>query len=343
MTVIAAFKISDTPVLIGDILLSRSGKEESHIEIPTSLAIGWTGQTFAAKALIKEIRARFEQPLFNSDVFFSFLKNNEIIDQTVELTIIGWVINKGEPVSFYWSAKDLKVVKTKDTYIEGSGAVKFKEQLKNTEKVTEPATIRSTESACLRALSIVGSLLTEEVLFGNSIQDLYGGGYQIIVFDQGEFTFIDDYIVMPMQYEETAHQGRESLRCTLPKYVLKHKYFNNTLIISRFSIERPWHELNKIFLVRDAQSNFIDISSDEKNSMLSLQAKFYSCFPFLIDIDGVIVLFQTFSVPTSDKQWIYLQNKENNQLLVFERRFIRFIVGHFERAMAKKYYHIDIN
>jgi hypothetical protein len=355
MTIIAAIKISETPVLIGDILISRTGIEQPHIEIPTiddvnlilpeewqrnvcglypklvlinsSLTIAWTGHVIAARSLIEEIRGKFGGVDFVPDELFFFLKNDESIDTSLELTIIGWVIVNGKPISFHWNSEERNKVNLNGEYVEGSGAVQFKDHVSKQESIHGP--INSIDSACLGALGLIGSMLTEEFYSGNSIEQLYGGGYQIIVFDKGKFVFIDDYIVIPLQCQEKKTKTGVDLIFNVPVYVYKHKYFKNQFFINRIKTDRRVEGANKTFFVGDM--HYYDnkpLSVGESKYISSLQANYYCCFPFLIGPDGT-TLCQNFVVPSTDKYWIYLEKNSIKENIKFHDRFLQVIAKTF--------------
>lgn len=191
MTLIATFRESGIPVLIGDVLISRTGVEDEHINIPTRsdveavlprewqrnvcalhpklaminphLAIAWTGNLFAAKTFLSEVRKRFGGPVGRVNGFFNFMRRYKEVGIGAELTIIGLSVRRRQVSAFKWSAATPSEIAVGDQFFDGSGAEAIERQLAERVLHGHGSGNEPVDSAVQNSLALVGNLIADDL------------------------------------------------------------------------------------------------------------------------------------------------------------------------------------
>jgi hypothetical protein len=79
MPLLAAHRLNNIPVLIGDALCTAKGYQGFHLKkkiylITTNLAVGWTGYSLTASSVIGEMRSTFEGKTATRSALESFFR-----------------------------------------------------------------------------------------------------------------------------------------------------------------------------------------------------------------------------------------------------------------------------
>jgi hypothetical protein len=150
MTLIAAIDLYDTPILIGDVIISQIGVSEPHAPIPTRtdlenvvprewfrtikgvrrkltkindwLVVGWAGHQIAAQVLLEKLKVRFESKQIEREHLFQFLTGFEDLGSGINCTLVGWLVDREGAISFKWNSQSKALVSGRQPYIAGSGA-----------------------------------------------------------------------------------------------------------------------------------------------------------------------------------------------------------------------------
>jgi hypothetical protein len=161
VTLIAAMKLHDVPVLIGDLLISSPHYDSHHSSLPTLisqeidtvlphnedyflpiieglqrkvaklndwLVVAWAGDYIAAKTTLKKMFEQLKEKRMSREKVFSFLDEVEDVG-TISCTIIGWLSDKKGVVSFSWDSKTRNITTNGEPYIYGTGKEDFEKQL----------------------------------------------------------------------------------------------------------------------------------------------------------------------------------------------------------------------
>ncbi len=159
MTLIAALKLHDVPILLGDLLISSPHSDTSHAKLPTLLSqevdqvlprdeyypivrglqrkvarindwlvVAWAGNLIAAKVVLKKMVERFKSKRVPREKVFTFLSQVDDLG-TIECTIIGWLADKTGIVSFSWNSATRHLSVDEGPYIEGSGKQDFEKNV----------------------------------------------------------------------------------------------------------------------------------------------------------------------------------------------------------------------
>lgn len=229
MTIVAAFKIKNIPVLIGDLLLSSEGKQ-SNLDLPTvgdvsqfqlypncvvgltqkvniinkNIVIGWAGSYRWAKIILSDLKQSSETETFTKESLEKFFINRKSWVGNEPLAFIGYIKDAKGVHSFEYSYNQCPIYKSKlDTYEElrtiGTGYYDTEELLrKNVINYNE--NLCEFDNAAISAISSCGWFFVDEMkLSKNSTKkmndrtlfDDYGGGYEIAIYTENGFCKLD--------------------------------------------------------------------------------------------------------------------------------------------------------
>ena len=267
MTLIANFFLGDTPILIGDLMLSRTGAEGKHSKLPTyddvsdilpmewqrqvtgthrkvcsvhqHLIVAWTGSTIYASKFIStllnkiDLNSRISRHYFielfdtAKSALLDYTEKSDINDS--DLTLIGcFYSNENKHVQFKWTCNVVEFHEDPKFLAEGSGAENFNKIF--FENDFQKNDTNSLNETAFKAVSLVSLLLGEEFATGSNIQTLYGGGYDIMLFVNGCYQFLNDVLVVPIFLED---MEKKRARMILPTVFFKNYYIKGNLVVAR--------------------------------------------------------------------------------------------------------------
>lgn len=149
MTLVAALKIHDTPVILGDVLITHSANNQRLLptrpDLPSMLSsgrgiagsrrklslineqfiVGFSGAVAAGTILLKDLYRRFSQktPSFD-ELNFALRLLNIQLQSYGGAELLGWVC-EGEPRCFEWKATPGSSLVRLDRAVHGSGTAHF--------------------------------------------------------------------------------------------------------------------------------------------------------------------------------------------------------------------------
>jgi hypothetical protein len=208
MTLIAAWKEENTPILIGDLVVSTLGEFElPHQPLPTrddldklipkewhrrivdtcqkiymisdTFVLGWCDSKITAKIIIGDVLAHYKNTRPSlADIQNYFQSQTDHV--ALSSTIIGWVVQHNVPYCFHWCSSMPHEFNVGEAFIEGSGKDAFRDIFKH-------RYVSGSYDPVNHALSRIGKLLGHEVLYGTNLWNLFGGGFQIIYWRDNSF------------------------------------------------------------------------------------------------------------------------------------------------------------
>ena len=255
MTLIAANKISETPIIFGDTLIS--GPSDLIEPIPTqithnfvkffknadivpvgfrkkiyiispNLAVGWTGHLIVAKNIISQIISQFGGKHASLEAFEQFMKQmRDFENNDMMALIIGWLINGENSYCFLWNSSFPGELFYDSRFYVGSGENFAKELMKpldissSTENFDSPA-----EQSIFSSLAKLSTALTSEIVSGKNLLDYFGFVYEVIYFDRTKFKQVNKitYLIWEFLWDPTTKQGRVTYPRTLVGYENHKKY-----------------------------------------------------------------------------------------------------------------------
>jgi hypothetical protein len=312
MTLIAAWKENNTPVLIGDLVTSRLGEFDTpHHALPTrkdldnllpkewrrqivdlcqkayrvsgTFAVAWCDNRFAAKSVLERLFEKYSDSECSVNEVKSFLATITGYDK-LTCTLIGWVVDAEGAHCFRWRSDDPGSFLLSDRFIEGSGSKYFGEIFTPQAKLGE--------NPIEGALGKVAHVLKDEVLYGTNLWQLFGGGFQVIYWNGDEFTVLPSATYIFLQVEET--EDIEALGLLQPKRVLKYQYENSivqtlAVLLDEESVSTHQQEASK--LATHEMHYAVPITAEpgdsfEVNSNLSFISDYYCICIDVKCIDG---------------------------------------------------------
>jgi hypothetical protein len=216
VTLIASAFVGNWPVLFGDLLISVKTNSLGHrIHLPMqheveflcdigrsitslaqklciinpNLAVGWSGSKIVANALIEEMMEHFTNggPVMFDEVgrFLCDLDFPEVSD----VQLVGLVHEGNNHVrDFRWNASTYKSMHFGNMQLAGSGSdhlIKVLNTFDN-ESLIKLGNPPDFASAVSKLLILAGHILGEERNSHQNLADFYGGGFEIVYFNQGK-------------------------------------------------------------------------------------------------------------------------------------------------------------
>ena len=264
MTVIAAFSVSNFPVLFGDLLLTGPSVSERRVAVPAQgevqdffgdsgwsvlgltqkvcvlgndCAIAWAGSWLGARVAIAELRRRYLSGSQTIDDMIAYLKGEPEL-QKHPASFIGLLHNAGQLHQFHVSADELQCPTLGMVYLSGSGSYAVEEfsRLLQTMDSAVAGGPTAGDEAVSTALSMGGMLLQVEFRGGNAastLRNMFGGGYEIAFFSGGRMQKLTEvtYVIWEANLDET------SVHVSHPLLVIKQKYAGDYLLVRSARIE----------------------------------------------------------------------------------------------------------
>jgi hypothetical protein len=291
MTLIAAYQEYDTPLLVGDVLITTPFGDEYHTKkihkISPNFVIGWTGYRDNAMQILPKIYKKFggkrvqiseiEEYLLNYDVS-RFIGKDEWEDK---LILSGWVIND-EKYCFKWSdlfnhsgLTQLAYPSIKEGTINGSGAKFFKNLLKEKPTINILAPEMSDYAkAVFQSLKEVGALINGEYLADDtSWRNRFGFGYEILAYDGKEFKYVDTIttITVNVLLDDNANITHQNIAPNFFKY----KNLGNLSLIQKSLLGSS--DIYQYFISRgwDSKTYLENLIESHRYQILPPQSDYY--------------------------------------------------------------------
>ncbi len=183
MTLIAAYKEEEIPVLIGDMALmkgnERSLQKKSYIISP-NFVVAWSGHSIVAKKVITDLRNEFinKMPTKTSiEKFFTSYKSDDF--GRLHTNFIGWIID-GEPDCFCWNCLYPEEIFYNSFFIDGTGT-KYFERLRSQSWQNIISVSSKKDRIILSVINGVAQARFEETLYGKTWDISFGTSYDILI------------------------------------------------------------------------------------------------------------------------------------------------------------------
>ena len=226
MTLIAAFTIGNTPVLIGDIAISAP-ETDQYIHIPTvgmSTEVfpegsGWTitdirqkiaiigsnimiamaGSYVAGRTVIKELIKRSEQTTFTEAHLLDFFVEAKEWVAKQEVYFLGFIQDDDGMKPFCQSfngEKCVEVISPRYGRVQlcGTGTYDMRELMQNiaNQKSFNSKSVNNFQNTVFEALALCSILYTREMVTQKSLLQFYGGAYEISLWNGKQFQKLEE-------------------------------------------------------------------------------------------------------------------------------------------------------
>ena len=260
MTLIAAMTGQGLPVLMGDLLLSspkRVAQATTNVptigdvaelfaesqRVPTGLcqklcilddrlAIGWSGGHMAARTVMNELKAHLASGRATPEELEALLGGMEEIRRG-QVDLVGLLVHDDRVLSFGSRRARLFNSSYGTVRAAGTGASAL-ESLANSMKLTRMS--ESTNPLIAPILAFVGmsgGMIAEELRTAKSLQNYYGGGFELVTYNRGRLEKLDDITYVFW----TANEETDGWNISPPRAVIKLSYKSDILIIRSVKLQ----------------------------------------------------------------------------------------------------------
>jgi hypothetical protein len=220
VTLIVSTLAGNCPLLLGDLIISVPGPvqyQQAHLPIQDvecvgdadytitslsqktcvvmpNLAVAWSGRKIAAKTIILEMMQTFTsgRPVTLDELVKFFHDLN--FPETNDVQMVGLVLEEKNTVrGFGWNARTYNSLLLGEMQLAGSGSDHFVQVLQNFDGLRIIAGNPSDFFAAVgKLLTVAGAVLGEEIHTRSNLPHFYGGGLEIVSFNQGKFEKIKE-------------------------------------------------------------------------------------------------------------------------------------------------------
>lgn len=213
MTLVAAFRINNVPVILGDMLITGEPGTGPHNYLPTrpdltksrsaerrrvgtrrkvlllgkNFIIAFTGDVDAGAILFSDLHRRFAQQTPTEDSL-SFALRLHNIQLSRRASVVGWLAAP-EPRCFTWSARPGATLEWNTHAILGSGARHFEQSILPIHHFDSAGFSEPSELASFVAITKAAGVLSNELSDAGTLQNYYGYGLDVAAWSNGAFTF----------------------------------------------------------------------------------------------------------------------------------------------------------
>lgn len=219
MTLVCATSHMGVPVVFGDMLLSTNS--ETHRPIPTNdhldavdfrskeykvfgitqkcfivrnnFALALADDVMSAYATIRVLQESLSAEPTISEIKIILERDFEL-EGSASFVLVGAVVEKGSSICMKWDGITGEL-STDNMFVEGSGADTFQKRfveydaslmfrLRNPDFSEQVPRLESVRAWCFEA---IGQFLAEEIMYGESLKEHFGGGYDALFYDETSF------------------------------------------------------------------------------------------------------------------------------------------------------------
>lgn len=192
MTAVAAVLVNDTPVLVGDVVLSSPKGERLDYtgkvyEVGTNVVIGWSGAARVAQPAISRLRREFSRRFVSADELRDALNRLADLRGRATLELTGWIVTAGGPKVIRWATHYEPVTLSDSENAIGDGGDELRKLL------AEPEVgAGNTEGYDRTALKVVTGFIEarfEEMLRPEWPQT-WGAAFDVLVLQESRFRWL---------------------------------------------------------------------------------------------------------------------------------------------------------
>jgi hypothetical protein len=291
MTLLAAFQNCETPILLGDFLLTSPGqigsRKKVHLISP-NLVVGWTGNRLSARLVLRDLHAEFAGQNVTRIALENFLTRYPTADlSSLEVRLVGWVVD-GEAKCFLWNSLYPTELFYEGSHFDGSGAAAFEMLLNQRSIIVDATAATRTEQAIKFALIKSGKLIAKEIMIDIDAVAGFGFGFEILYFDGKQFRFVDN--VLYSAFDVFLNVKTSEISTVFLGGIVKYRSFENYSVIQ---MSFPVENLTKLFAMTAVFDDMPDLKDripeidTSKNEKFSLVSDYYCIYYRLFASDGL--------------------------------------------------------
>jgi len=191
VTLIAAFRQQETPVLVGDFLVTANGAERGSrkkiCRIAENFAIGWTGNLVVAEKVVSELRNSLAGTKVSvADVEGLLTVKAPDSFGALHVHLIGWILGPPD-VCFLWNSQWPQQLFEAPYHYDGTGGPSFIKQAGEGGGGSLPGV-----AGVRIVLYPVTLLMMNEITSRTNRAQGFGYGYEILYGVESKFEYLDD-------------------------------------------------------------------------------------------------------------------------------------------------------
>lgn len=237
VTLLAAYSAHGTPILIGDLALSKAGQRDGSArkiyKLSQNCVLGWTGYAVVARAVFRD--------LFGA-INCQFLKKKELVGLLtsygsddfggLQTHFIGWIVDE-RPECFLWNSSYPGEVFWEEKHFDGTGAPFYSSLLRpSPDHSIGYGNIAAQEGlAILEAIGKVSQARFQETLYPEQWDPTFGLGYEILYYWNKEFWYIDSITHLGWDYDWNSREKTGQLR--YPPHILRYLNQGNAPVLQQ--------------------------------------------------------------------------------------------------------------
>jgi hypothetical protein len=231
MTLIAAFEYEGSPVLLGDLLITRAG-DATHpsnstplVHLPNSLipvgsgysisgmaqklvlihehlCMAWAGSLINATALARHLRSFVaDKSRLDYQELRSLLEDYPRADYgNIDLIIYSW---HGNGTGWFSNLAAFDLEPLNNLRVSGTGRDRFIQNIGNLEgQHTASLSNIGYQSVAMRAMALASLASAQQVFEGIGITHRWGGGFELVTFDGQRLQKVDRVLTVHWNFEE---------------------------------------------------------------------------------------------------------------------------------------------
>ncbi len=258
MTAVARLQVDGWPLLFEDLLVSAPKKQGSQVTLPgvdvvhhsaavrgahglhqkiaivsDNILIGWAGKYSAASDVIGELKLRCEYERFSSKDIAQYLRGQR---KSVwkEIGLAGFVFDSdtNNLATFGCACRTLKTDGLGEIGLLGTGSDMLREYFQ--QDFIVPTCPQDPENLAIGAvgygMAAAANFLTMEQFACESLDNLFGGGYEIATRSFGKFVKLTDVLYAFWRGNLDSEHSSVTLKA-LPFLLLRFEYYSDLLVI----------------------------------------------------------------------------------------------------------------
>jgi hypothetical protein len=227
MTLIAGFKVHDTPILVGDLVTSvgkeRKSASKKIARLSDNCVLGWSGNRIIANEIYSELYKRYKNKKVAFDNFSAFLPTLRKKPDSAMFgtSFIGWIIENGSSTCFLWRTDYPYEVYPQDGPIKvGTGSPWFIDKTSFDNLAYLDLSFSKVEySPGLAAVGALGFLMQHEFVQHTNMNDkTFGLAYEVLFYNGRFFEYMDDvsYLAFMVDVEFSGETTNNRVNAMFP-------------------------------------------------------------------------------------------------------------------------------
>lgn len=254
MTLIAVYEHHGTPVLLADVILSTEFPNQTVKSVPSvdnmhrsfhisglvqkvykfgpNLVIAWAGGVLNAKAVVDALEARFGEKPVSATMVQEFLGE---LPEADSLQIVGICVNRRHKTELIQWKCHGQISNGTRIFAGGTGYQTALNVFRVMASAPHAPTTNDSDMAITSAISAAATLMHSEMDGFPSLQQRFGGAYQIAFSFKGKIELLADWALLSWR---TGHLGHDCRHFTLNPIIFRFAYSEDCLLVRRIHMYR---------------------------------------------------------------------------------------------------------